>query len=161
MTSTHLIHLCSRVHVSYGCLLKHELTCIFRVSPTETSCEKHDHPVDDYLKKCGLCCLSLYPHSVLYLPAIIYLQSCLGLTPIATIGPAAACIICLIICYYFSTAFCRSAFDQNKDAVDIKGSVDFACPHIDRFIIGSKHFICIYFFPTSYFSNCSFASSFC
>ena len=52
--STHLIHLCSRVHVSYGCLLKHELTCIFRVSPIETSCEKHNHPVDDEdIKKCG------------------------------------------------------------------------------------------------------------
>ena len=36
--------------VSYGCLLKHELACIFRVSPIETSCKKHNHPVDDYLK---------------------------------------------------------------------------------------------------------------
>ena len=42
---THLIHLCSRTYVSYGCLLKHDLACIFRVSPIETSCEKHNHPV--------------------------------------------------------------------------------------------------------------------
>ena len=47
---THLIHLCSMANVSYGCLLKHDLACIFRVSPIETFHEKHDHPVDDYLK---------------------------------------------------------------------------------------------------------------
>jgi len=27
--------------------LKHELACIFRVSPIETFHEKHNHPVDD------------------------------------------------------------------------------------------------------------------
>ena len=42
-----MIHLCSMANVSYGCLLKHDLACIFRVSPIETSCEKHDHSVDD------------------------------------------------------------------------------------------------------------------
>ena len=48
---THLIHLCSRIHVSYGCLLKHDLACIFRVSPIETFREKSNHTIDDEDKK--------------------------------------------------------------------------------------------------------------
>jgi hypothetical protein len=31
--------------------LKHNLACIFRVSPIETSCEKHNHTIDDEDKK--------------------------------------------------------------------------------------------------------------
>ena len=34
-------------NVSYGCLLKHDPACIFRVCLNETCREKHNHPVDD------------------------------------------------------------------------------------------------------------------
>jgi len=57
------MHLCFRVHVSYGCLLKHDLACIFRVSPIETSCKKHNDPVDDEDKKTDpvvFCCFRFF-----------------------------------------------------------------------------------------------------